>query len=138
MAWTELAPLMVGIGGIITALAAYFKVRHGEGNKRIDADLRDKEIRLQSDHQDNNQVMELVHFQQAMLDKHQARLDDLQYIMEIKAEQEAENRADLRLMRYRIAECEEDRTQLRRRLSKVEKEFKREIQRSNPPDNQDT
>ena len=120
MAWNELGPLIVSVGGVITALAAWLKVRHGEGNKRIEADVRSKELRIQADLQDNTQVMELVHFQQAMLDKHQARLEELQYIMETKAEQEAENRAELRLMSYQIAECEQDRTRLRIRIRRLE------------------
>ena len=76
MAWNELGPLIVSVGGVITALAAWLKVRHGEGNKRIEADVRSKELRIQADLQDNTQIMELVHFQQAMLDKHQTRLED--------------------------------------------------------------
>lgn len=131
MIWSDLAPIIVSAGGIITALAAFFKIRNGEGNKRIDAEVRTKELDIQADHQDNVQIMELVHFQQAMLDKHQARLEDLQYIIEVKAEQEAENRAELRLMRYRIAECEEDRVKLRRRIARLERQWK---EQTTPPE----
>lgn len=120
MPWNEIAPALVGLGGLVTAVAAWLKVRHGEGNKRIDAEVRSQELRLQADLQDNTQIMELVHFQQAMLDKHQARLEELQYIMEIKAELEAENRAELRLMSYKITECEEDRAVLRERIRRLE------------------
>jgi len=120
MPWSEITPALVGLGGLVTALAAWLKIRHGEGNKRIEAEVRGKELSLQAELQDNAQVMELVHFQQAMLDKHQARLEELQYILESRAEQEAENRAELRLIRYQIAECEQDRTRLRIRIRRLE------------------
>ena len=120
MQWTEIAPALVGLGGIITALATWFRVRHGEGNKRLDTEVRSKELLLQADQQDNEQLMSLVVFQQGMLEKHQLRLDELQAVMELKAEEEAENRAELRLMRYQIAECEQDRVKLRARIKRLE------------------
>ena len=120
MPWTELTPLFVGIGGIITAFAAWLKVRYGEGNKRIDAEVKSKELSLQADAQDNSQIMALVTFQQGMLEKHQRHLDNLQAALEIKAEREAKNRAEIRLMRYRITECEEDRLRLKDRVIKLE------------------
>ncbi|MFA7481755.1 MAG: hypothetical protein WC314_14705 [Vulcanimicrobiota bacterium] len=120
MSLDELSPLLVGVGGLITAFATWLKVRHGEGNKRLDAELNAKELDLLADAQDNHQIMALVTFQQEMLEKHQARLDDLQAALENKAEREAENRAELRLMRYRITECEEDRLRLRDRVVKLE------------------
>ena len=120
MIWTDIAPVFVAVGGVITAFAAWLKIRHGEGNKRIDAEMKTKELMLRADEQDNNQIMGLVTFQQTMLDKHQSRLDALQTALEAKAENEAEHRAELRLMRYRITECEEDRMQLRARVIKLE------------------
>lgn len=120
MLWTEITPVVVALGGFVTALAAWLKVRHGEGNKRIDAEIRTKELMLKADQQDNAQIMSLVGFQQQVLEKHQIRLDELQAVIERKAEQEAENRAEMRLMAYQISECERDRDLLKKRLSKLE------------------
>ncbi len=120
MPMNELAPVLVAVTGLVTALGAWFKVRHGDADKRLETEFKTKELSLQADRQDNEQIMSLVGLQQAMLEKHQERLDEMQAALERKAELEAESRSEIRLMRYQIRECEDDRVVLRARIRLLE------------------